>query len=81
MILHADCPGESWFLAGGLFRFKKETTTLEMLNETSDIAFKAYLTRKIQGCFLFRHLRLDPETVCYLDYDPNQSCSAGLDPP
>jgi len=51
MILHADCPGESWFLAGGLFHFKKETTTLEMLNETSDIAFKAYLTRKIQGCF------------------------------
>ncbi len=22
-----------------------------MLNETSDIAFKAYLTHKIQGCF------------------------------
>jgi hypothetical protein len=28
----------------------KYTTTLEMLNETSDLAFKKYMTRKTQGC-------------------------------
>ncbi len=37
------------FPAGSLFHFKMETKNLEMLNETSDMAFKAYLTRKIQG--------------------------------
>ena len=29
---------------------------------------------------LFRHIWLDPETVCYLDYDSDRACSAGPDP-
>ena len=29
---------------------------------------------------LFRHIWLDPETVCYLDYNSDRACSAGPDP-
>ncbi len=26
---------------------------------------------------MFRHIWLDPETVCYLDYDSDRACSVG----
>jgi hypothetical protein len=29
---------------------------------------------------LFRHIWLDPETVCYLDYDSDRACSVGPNP-
>ena len=29
---------------------------------------------------VFRHIWLDPETVCYLDYDSDRACSVGPNP-
>ncbi len=44
-----------------------------------------YCTKQFENiCMKYtviRHLWLDSETVCYLDYDPDLACSVGLDPP
>ncbi len=32
------------------------------------------------GGLLFRHIWLDPETVCYLDNDSDRACSVGPNP-
>ncbi len=53
-----------------------KTTTLEMLNETSDMVFKAYLTSKTQGWFWLRRLN-NPVATLAAPLTPGGAGGAG----